>query len=1349
MLRIEKVFLQGFKSFCDPTEVAFDEEGITAVVGPNGCGKSNISDAVNWVIGEQRARALRGAKMEDVIFQGSRNRQPAGLAEVLLTMVVHETFEIRSDNGKESVEPSPEGAGDGSKAAAEEAAEPLGSEAAIKPKARRRIRAEAASRVFQEGERVTVGRRLYRTGESEYEMNGRACRLRDIQDLFAGTGLGGAHYAIIEQGRIGQVLSAKPLDRRALIEEAAGISKFKMRQHAAELKLDASRQNLSRVTDIIAEIERQQNSLKRQAARARRYQRLRSEMRELMRAVYVADFRATRAALSDLESEWGATVERETAAQERIAELEAAQTQAAIEAGSAEQSLNETRTAAAGIDLEAARARQQHQYLSERLSTLGARADEFARDRETITGRSGFIEQESARLRAELQSIEGEINSVGAALASDENEHRKKLQSDAEAEQNLESARRKLYDATTTLERWRQLKRQFDEAVDRSETRRQGLAAERARAQSQAEANEQERLAIEAERAQHEGRAAEIASESSEVQMRLGAAREERAERRQVLNTAHRDLTAVEHRLKSLEELDARRAYFSEAVQLLLSRAGMQSEHPEHLQEPGFRVLGTLADFVTVAPEHEATVETSLHDELQYVLVPGFDDAFGAIEFLKAEHAGRATFMVVGLHGAEGPAPIVSGEWGDAEEGDFPSGEIPSGENQYPEPPSLRPETVNEPVTLQPDDNQLYETQSGAVPTFTPGTTVLIDMLGLRPEFASVFARALPRLAAARVVDTAADAVEAAVSKDADESTVFVTRAGERVVAGRLVTGGTSAERSGGVLALKREIVELTQRFGVLSGGVHTAEIELGEIDIRIQALDAHRGTLDAEIRDIEKELAVLRTRWQQCERDRERIATHLRVIGQETAQIETDLAEYQGKLAHAASQTEEAERSHAAAEAAVAAAQAEVAELRRASDERSQELSRRRAEFAARTERRRGLQNDLQRLENEARDLGERLQRTRLATVEAEEQMRSVQAQLSDTAARLADLTAQQEQMNEDLNRKSAELHRARERLAELDLFVRAAREAQAQAREDRARLELDRVRLTSSLEHLAESCHHELGEQLSAMVERLESASSTTPESSLSAAQERAFAESSDGEEDADAIGETDLTFWYVPENFDLAAAKARLDELRAKIDALGPINMMALDELNEIEERYHFLIAQKADIEQAIADTQAAIAEIKRRSRERFSDAFHSINRNFQETFQELFGGGRGEMRLIDENDILESGIEIIAQPPGKRLQNVLLLSGGEKAMAAIALVLAIFKYRPSPFCILDEVDAPLDEVNIARFADKVLEMSRQTQFVIITHSKRTMEAARTLYGVTMEDPGVSKLISVRLT
>ncbi len=393
MLRIEKVFLQGFKSFSDPTEVVFDEEGITGIVGPNGCGKSNLSEAISWVIGEQRARALRGGKMEDVIFQGSRNRSASGLAEVLLTMVVRAAFEVRTDAGSEvdlpaePVVPSlvvvPES--DSNSPATEEP-----------PKRRRRL--PPATRVYEEGERITVGRRLYRTGESEYEMNGRACRLRDIQDLFAGTGLGGAHYAIIEQGRIGQVLSAKPLDRRALIEEAAGVSKFKMRQHAAELKLEASRLNLSRLTDIILEIERQQNSLKRQASKARRYQRLREEMRHLMRLVFVADYRAERDALTTLDEKWNDISLRETGIAEKLASLEA-EHRLAVQTGSErEQRLNQSRQVAGDVDVEAERARLEHAHLGEQLQSMLARSAEQERESNQIVLRSGFIDDETARL---------------------------------------------------------------------------------------------------------------------------------------------------------------------------------------------------------------------------------------------------------------------------------------------------------------------------------------------------------------------------------------------------------------------------------------------------------------------------------------------------------------------------------------------------------------------------------------------------------------------------------------------------------------------------------------------------------------------------------------------------------------------------------------------------------------------------------------------------------------------------------------------------------------------------------------------------------------------------------------
>jgi chromosome segregation protein len=606
---------------------------------------------------------------------------------------------------------------------------------------------------------------------------------------------------------------------------------------------------------------------------------------------------------------------------------------------------------------------------------------------------------------------------------------------------------------------------------------------------------------------------------------------------------------------------------------------------------------------------------------------------------------------------------------------------------------------------------------------------------------------------------------------------MMLARTGERVIGGRLITGGGGEGKGMGVLALKREIGELGDKLDALTEQVAATEAELNEIKARIAEFEEDQRRLDAEQRQIEKQLAVEREKLQQLARETERAATHIRVVEQETAQAEEERKDFEAKLQHANAQTEEAEQLRAEAEQVVNSAQTELAELRRASEQRAQELSRRRAEFAAKTERRRGLSNDIRRLDNESGDLTNRLERSRFEAIEAEEHSSTMQTTLVSTTEQLQTLIAQQQLHTAELEAKSAALATARERLETLNAQLRTARDASMQAREDRAQKEIERAKLTSNLEHLIQACHAELGENIIEVCERLEqnqqeaeaqaaqailadtaneSAQPSADQTSVATHPTDSLSAAGQSPEDAEAIEDElaladnfEISFWQVPDDFNLESAKTRLDELRAKIDALGPVNMMAIQELTEIEERFEFLDTQKTDIEKAIADTQAAIAEIKRRSRERFTEAFHAINANFKTMFVELFGGGQGEMRLIDETDVLESGIEIIAQPPGKRLQNVLLLSGGEKAMTAMALVLGIFKYRPSPFCLLDEVDAPLDEVNIGRFSDKVVEMSANTQFMIITHSKRTMEAAKTLYGVTMEDPGVSKLISVKLS
>ena len=1359
MLRIEKLSLHGFKSFCDPTEVVFDLDGITAVVGPNGCGKSNVADAISWVIGEQRAKALRGAKMEDVIFQGSRNRQAAGMAEVMLTMVVQETFEIRgeataADAEKHAAEAAEKAAHaveqaeayqaelhaeaqpetpetveseaaveQPAEAVADQASEPASESpeahpAAQQAKKRRKTNTASGVRVFHEGERIVVGRRLYRTGESEYEMNGRSCRLRDVQDLFAGTGLGGAHYAIIEQGRIGQVLSAKPMDRRALIEEAAGISKFKMRQHSAELKLEASKQNLSRVTDILAEIERQQNSLRRQAGRARRYQKFRQEMRDLMRAVYVVDFRTLTQSLDQLETALESGSAREAGITESIARQEEEQAVGAQSARNAEEELNETRQLAADVNLETERARQQHNYLTQQLQSLGARASQFAKDQAAIIERTDFITKELTRLRGDLQQIEAEINAESKALADAENDHRLQAEKDAEAEQRLEEARKNVYENAATLERWRQLKRQFIESVDRCESRLKGLTTERDRAAAQAETAQRQHEELTATVEGIAERQLQVGEELATTTSELGLACRSRDEKQARLTSLQRELTTVEQRLKSLTQLQEQHSYFSEAVQAVFN-------HSRNGQSPKFRAMGTLADFVKVAPEYESLVELSLREELQFVVVPSFDDALQAIEFLKSEGAGRATFLVINQN-----APNHNGHTGSLANGNANGN----------------------------------------------GHQTLGALLGLRPEFSEAFKFAMPSLSNAKIVSDASEAVTASIAQNGNAHTaMMLAKTGERVIGGRLITGGGGEGTGLGVLALKREISELTEKLDALTVEVETIETELEEVRARIAELEEDQKRLDAEQRQIEKQLAVQREQLQQLARELERSTTHIRVVEQETSQVEEERAGFETKLQHAAQQTEEAEQTRANAEQVVNQAQAELAELRRAAEERVQVLSTRRAEFAAKTERRRGLSNDIRRLENESGDLTSRLERSRFEAIEAEEQSSNTQATLVSTSEQLQTLVARQQIHAAELESKSLTLAAARNRLETLDGQLRQLRESSMQAREERAQKEIERAKITSGLEHLFQSCHAELGENIVEVCERLDqnrkAAESLQPadaetadaETAESIATQPAFQLQSkaeplsasgleageDAEDELALADDFEISFWQVPDDFNLETAKARLDELRAKIDALGPVNMMALQELTEVEERFEFLDTQKTDIEKAIADTQAAIAEIKKRSRERFTEAFHAINANFKTMFVELFGGGQGEMRLIDETDVLESGIEIIAQPPGKRLQNVLLLSGGEKAMTAMALVLGIFKYRPSPFCLLDEVDAPLDEINIGRFSDKILEMSDNTQFLIITHAKRTMEAAKTLYGVTMEDPGVSKLISVRLS
>jgi len=1279
MLRIEKVFLQGFKSFNDPTELLFDPKGITAVVGPNGCGKSNVADALSWVIGEQRAKALRGGKMEDVIFQGSRNRKPSGMAEVILTMQVYESFELRVQD-KEP--PPPFNASLESPAIAGQdiaiSTEPTSTASSSK----------APTRIFQEGERVTVARRLYRTGDSEYEMNGKICRLRDIQDLFTGTGLGGAHYAIIEQGRIGQVLSAKPLDRRALIEEAAGISKFKMRQRSSELKLEAARQNLSRVTDIITEVERQQNSLKRQAAKSRRYQRLRNEMRDLMRAVYIVDYKKTNESIIRSTEDKQSIHLTEATFLSKIEETELARQSAFTEVEKQGQILTQTREETSQCQLLLEKARQQHRHINEQINSLDLRSQQFSRDQVTIGERERLISQEIIRLRETLIKVEAEITIEANSLSEAEALFSEQALQDNLIEKDLEVAQKRLTESATHRERWKQLVHQFTDAVERATRTLAGLKTELQRTHEQADKINLEWVEI-SEKLQDQ----EIEQERRSVQhSRLLDQYHQNKTTCSLLESKHKQLeqqiTATDQRLKSLLELDEKRAYFSQPVQAII-QASKKSLSPFK-----FKIVNTLADFIKVPSQYETLVEVVLKDELQYLISPDFDNALQAIDFLKSENLGRATFLV-----------LNSKQVGTASPADLANATI---------------------VTL-------------------------IDLLGMKPDLKLLIQQALPKLSQTVIAHEIEQAIQDSVSTNG-KGPSFLTAQGEFVSAGHVITGGSFIEQGTGILALKREIESLQLSLVELQASEDSLMQELNLVRIDLQNLSEESASIEGQIREVEKTIVLNQGIKQQVGREKERTTTHLRVVEKEMEVAQLDLNQASEKLTHAQTELQSAEEALIATEQITSDLQANILEIRQAASFRSQDISRRRADFAAKSERRKGLQQDIKRLENEEQDIKQRLALSQFEAIETEEKVSALQNTLTHLNQEIENLQQNYQASSDQLEQLNSESLAVKETLQTFEVELRSLREAVDRLREQRTQIEVVIAKLTATLEHIEVACLADLSEPISELVAKFEQIGFDENQKEIQHRTPSIVAASSEpGDEDDDPESEIESSFNFhqLLIDFDLVTGKARLQDLRQKVEALGPVNLLALEELGELEERLNFLQEQKTDIEQAVTDTVAVIAELKRRSRDRFVEAFHQINQNFTEMFTELFGGGHGEMRLIDETDVLESGIDIIAQPPGKRLQNVLLLSGGEKAMAAMALIMGIFKYRPSPFCLLDEVDAPLDDVNIGRFADKILEMSDRTQFLVITHSKRTMEAAKTMYGVTMEDPGVSKLISVRLS
>ena len=1280
-MRLERLEINGFKSFSDRSELAFDK-GVTAIVGPNGCGKSNVADAITWVMGEQSAKSLRGEKMEDVIFSGSDGRKPTATAEVRLrfsgvvTSVSAPVFlgDMPAIGAGVNGHADGHGIGDDQAGTAEQSGDG-GLAVATRPT----FSTEAADELIQTVAReVEVTRRLYRSGESEYLIDGHACRLRDIHDLLMDTGLGAKAYAIIEQGKIGLILSTRPTDRRQLIEEAAGVTKYKARRRSAELKIEAAQQNLTRIDDIVFEVEKQRGTLMRQAGKARRYKRLRDELRRWEKVLFARKYRQLAETIESVRARLTDAREREAAAAARVSEIESDFGRSRIELAEAESRATAAREVAHARELGINRLQQQITFDRGQADSLSARARAVDQELDVLHARREPARLELDERRSAAAIALDERDLAAAALASDSDRYEGGHRELEGLEADVEAARSDVFSAINSATALRHALESAAAQRDRVLETLSKLQVESEDVRIEFDRLDSDRSsASDGLRRAHEAldgtKTARAARESE-----LASARIEHEWRARAVRSREHELAGLVARLTSLEELEAGRVEYGDAARTVLAQANGKVNQ-----------RGAVADYLEVDAGRERAVEGFLGDLLEYIIVERPEHALAGFALVREASAGRIGFVVQ----------------------DAPGGNTPQ-----------------------------------ALATAPQGLVALSSVVRVHGPFEGLLRGAIGEA-------WLADSYERAASAAAFAPCPVVTPDGDVFRGPHLVAGGHPREARG-ILETKREIKELRARIegereATARLSAETADLE-GVISQAAQAIAA----LNAEQHRQEKQIVALDAQLQRASEDSTRVTLRGDQLARERRQAEDERNALDQRQEEARASIIALAQEQRIADERLTEAQRRLFEARETVQELSRRAAAARAAHAALVERASALASEVRRLQDSSRELEDRAE--------------GLLAELAETKGRVEDLRVSvalgEEQLITDiraLDELRASVAFADDAVSILrigaDAFESAIRVARGEFEAIRTTVsEYDVARVTteSDLSHLAAACIDTVQSTLDEVmfeVEALERAGGAVPDARVISADDPEDGTDEEGAPMGDAQAPAAV------EAADAAVAEAErrtlsaeeaISILRGKIDRLGPVNMMAIEQHDELETRYTFLSTQRNDLVESIAQTTEAIRRIDDTTRERFIEAFAAINRNFQEVFATLFGGGRAGLTLIDENDPLESGIEIVAQPPGKRLQSVQLLSGGEKALTAISLMFGLFKYKPSPFCLLDEIDAPLDDANIGRFVEMLRSMRGRTQFILITHHRKTMEIADRLYGVTMEEPGVSKLISVQM-
>ncbi len=1215
-MRIKKLELFGFKSFKDRTVIQFDE-GITGVVGPNGCGKSNIVDALVWVMGEMSAKHMRGSSMEDVIFAGAEGYAPMGMAEVSLT--------LENDGG-----PFP-----------------------------------AQYARFSE---VQVTRRLHRNGESEYLINKEPARLRDIQEIFMDTGAGAKGFSIIEQGAIGKIITAKPEDRRMLIEEAAGITKFKVRKRESQRKIEATDQNLVRLQDIIGEQKRQIESLERQAQRAERYRKIKQELQEKDLWLAAHQFRILRQESQSLEAGLAQSREAEALAQAHVTEydadlaakrLELAEKEASVQTaqiGYRErlQKTQETEFRIRELNFAIEQARKSNEMMGSMLAQYQLRQGNLDNERTTLIERLTESREEFVRLEADYQAKDAIQSEIMARIQS--------------ADQELTEARREMLAVQASLSHL---------------NAREGVLANRLEEESQKLAETEVRggelLSKKEEFTDRRNRVFKDLEVERQMQLdhtrdldliggNLQEVRHQIGERRSENDRLKDELNQVASRLYGLENLQSNFEGFEDGVRSVLMWQRSRT-NGSRVSEAG-AVFGAsdsaaefrpLADVVEVPAKYELAMEASLGTRLQLLLSESSDHSLHAVDYLKAQKRGRSSFLNVS---------------------------------------DAQTDSAMHEMAFEADANIKAE----------PGVQALLHEVVSIPEnyrtqqVASFFTDVV-------VVDSIRTALRL---RSTYPSRSFVTMEGDILTPDGVLTGGASESADSGVLKRRREIKELSLKREELSGKFQLAQLSLRKIEEQEaglqEALEAAKKTA------VEKEIKIaeLKKDLERAEHELSNAQNAWERENRETVRLQDEKIKLEKTLFDVRSELESLKEKLRANEARCAALTEELTNIRAGSDERGREVTELKVRAATRRQEVESLEREHARLEASLQELAGNIARMSEETATNSFTLSSSQIEV--------------EQLQTELQRwvhqsKEAELtvSRARDEYENLAAGTRKLEEAVSQNHQE---LFAIRSRLNDMQLKMGESRMQE-----ARLIEQI---------------QERY-------QLDLDSVAQGDMTGGVT--DTEATAAKEQqyardVEDLREKVKRIGEVNLAAIQEYDEVKTRFEFLSQQHTDLLEAKDNLRKVIERINRICSRRFKDTFEQVNDRFQKVFPVLFGGGEAQLILVESPEADEVGIDIVARPPGKKQQNVSLLSGGEKALTAVSLIFSIFLVRPSPFCLLDEVDAPLDDANVFRFNDLVKEMAKRSQIIVVTHNKHTMRVNNRLYGVTMQEKGVSKMVSVSL-